>query len=196
MRKSNKRKSKVKKLATLAALVVGIFVIVGLFLPTEFNVIRVRYIKAKPSAVSLYVNDLHKWGTWFPWKQLGKPHYLKFGDITSGVGAHMNWVNRGGKGLLTFTKSSPEKGVDYDISLYDGFFKCDVSLLHTEFKKGKTYVSWAVKGNIDTPIVGGYMALLMEPVAGAILNRGLKNLKRNVKRDIKRQEKLKQPSEQ
>jgi hypothetical protein len=191
MRILNKRRSKGKTVA----IVIGVFVIVGLFLPSEFSVIRVRYIKAKPAAVASYVNDLRQWKTWFPWKRLGKPYDLKLGDVTTGVGAHMNWVNRGGKGNLTIDKSSLEKGIDFKASFYDGLIECQSSLLHTEFKKGKTYVSWAVKGKIDLPIVGGYLALLREPVVGAILNKGLKNLKRNVKRDIRNQAESEPPKE-
>jgi hypothetical protein len=191
MKNSEKRNSKRKKIAILAALVIGFFFIAGLFLPTNYNVIRIRYIKAKPAAVAIYVQDLHKWGAWFPWKQLGKPRHLKFSDIT-GAGAHMSWISEEGAGFVTLTNAIPDKGIEYKLSLNDGSYECDVVLHHTEFKKGKTYVSWAVKGNINTPIVGGYMALLMEPVVGAILDRGLKSLKKIVKQDIKEQNEQKQ----
>jgi len=179
--------SKREKTGIRLALAVGFFFLGGLFLSKEFRVIRAEYMTAESAAIHTRVNDLHKWESWFPWEKLGNPLNFTFGDITSGAGAQLNWNGDDGKGFLTLIKSSPEKGIDYKLSLNDGLYECNVSLHYTEVKKGEIYVRWTVNGNIPRPVIGGYIALTMEPFAGAILDQGLENLRNSLKQDIKKQ---------
>lgn len=188
-------RSKGKKIAIACMLGIGSLVVFGQLLSTKYSVIRIKHIKARPAVIFPYLNDLKKWESWFPWKNLDENLKFQFGEITSGVGANLSWTGQGGQGTLTFIKSTPEKGIDYQFSLHDGYYKCDVYFHYTELKEGNTYITWTVKGDLDRPIVGGYLTLLMEPVLGAILERGLSRLKYTVKQDIKKRDQLRHAAE-
>ena len=188
--------TKWKKIIGRIALGVGIIVIIGQFLSTEFRVIRVKTIKVKPAVVYPHVNELNNWEAWFPWSEIDKRLDFTLGDIKSGVGANLHWLGHDGEGKLVFTKSSPEKGIDFDISLYDGNLKCDVTIHFTELEEGTTHVSWSAKGKIKNPLIGGYLALWMEPKVGSILNRGLKDLRKAAIQGISEQNELEKLAEE
>ena len=46
---------------------IGLFVIVGAFLPQDYSVSRSIVIDAQPSAIHGYVGDLKRWPKWGPW---------------------------------------------------------------------------------------------------------------------------------
>ena len=73
---------------------------------------------------------------------------------------------------MTITQSSPESGIDFNLFLNDGLYQSKASMRYSKVS-GKTYVTWAVEGNVAMPVVGGYWALLMEPIAGSMLEKGL-----------------------
>ena len=136
---------------------------------------------------------MNNWETWVPWEILDPDLVVTQGEITSGVGAHQTWLGDDGTGWLTLTQSSPERGIDYELSFDDGFYKGEASIHYNKTWDGNPYGSWLVKGDADQPVFASYLALMLKSRMGAMLEQGLINLDRNVTRDIETQRKL-QPS--
>lgn len=165
----------VKKFGIIFAALVGILIIVGLFLPNQYTVTRTLIIKAIPSVIHTQVNDLSKWEGWAPWLDEDPSLIIILGEKKSGVGASQTWHGKDGNGSLVFTQSSPEKGIDYDISFEDGMYKC-TAFIHYRDLGGSTQVIWTMTGNMEIPVVGGYFALSMDSMAGPMFQRGLTKL--------------------
>ncbi len=166
-----------KKVAITLAILFGAVILIGLILPTGYEVSRTTVINAEPEKIHLYVNDLNKWDTWEPWRDEDPSLVITIGDKTSGVGANQSWVGKDGNGSLTFTQSSPQKGIEYELQFNDGMYKCAAALQYD--KKGEnTEVLWTMTGDMSFPVVGGYLALMMDSMAGPMFEQGLDKLKK------------------
>ncbi len=165
-----------KKFALFFGALVGILIVVGFFLPTQYNVSRAQLIKAPPAVIHSHVNDLNKWEGWAPWLEEDPTLIIILGEKTSGVGASQSWHGKDGNGALTFTQSSPDTGIDYDISFNDGSYKCQ-ALIHFRDLAGSTLVTWEMTGDMAVPVLGGYLALNMDLMVGPMFEDGLKELK-------------------
>ncbi len=165
-----------KKFAIFIAALIGIIIVVGLFLPTQYAVTRTQVIQGAPASIHVHVNDLTKWDAWAPWKDEDPSLVVTHGEKTSGVGANQSWAGKDGNGSLTFTQSSPEKGIDYDLSFNDGLYKCS-AFIHYRDLGGNTQVTWTMTGDMAVPVIGGYLAMTMDSMAGPMFQRGLTKLK-------------------
>ena len=90
--------------------------VVGRCLPSGYSFERSIVINAPSVKLHRYVDDLKEWHKWQPWPEEDPTIAVTFGDKTVGVGANQTWTSRGGPGKLTYTSSSPEKGVEFEIS--------------------------------------------------------------------------------
>lgn len=165
-----------KKFGLALAVLIVLFIVVGLFLPTKFTVTRDQMIQAKPAAIHTYVNDLTKWDAWAPWKDGDPSLVITQGKITSGVGATQSWDGKDGNGSLTFTKSSKKEGIDYDLAFNDGKLK-STAFIHYRDMGGNTLVTWTMTGDMEVPVVGGYLAMTMDSMVGDMFQNGLTKLK-------------------
>lgn len=168
-----------KKFTIFFLVLLGIFIVIGLFLPTEYAVTRTQVIKSKPVAIHAHVNDLTKWEEWAPWKDEDPTLAVTLGEIKSGVGASQSWVGKNGDGSLTVTMSSEQEGIDYDLSFSDGEYE-GTAFIHYQDNGEKTEVTWTMEGDMAVPVVGGYLALSMDSTVGPMLQRGLTKLKNTV----------------
>ena len=170
--KKVKARSKKEKLKIRLAVGFGIFVVLGLLLSTQYRVTRFSLFQAKPISIYAILNDLGQWKNWAPWMTNDPGIIITLGEIKTGVGASQSWVGKNGEGSMTITQSSPESGIDFNLSLDDGSYPSKDSIRYSDVS-GKTYVTWTVNGHVAIPVVGGYWALLMEPIAGSMLDQGL-----------------------
>ncbi len=168
-----------EKFGLALAILIVLFIVVGLFLPTQYTVTRTQVIQAKPAAIHVHVNDLTKWDAWAPWKDEDPSVIITLGGKKSGVGASQSWTGKDGNGTLTFTKSSKKEGIDYDLAFNDGMYKC-TAFIHYLDLGVNTQVTWTMAGDMDIPVVGGYFAMTMDSMAGPMFQRGLAKLKKVV----------------
>lgn len=147
-----------KSLLIALIILIIILIIVGLFLPTEYSVSRSTIIDASPEEIHDYVGDLKKWNAWEPWREEDPSIVITCGEKTSGVGASQPWTGKDGDGSLIFTSSSPINGVEYDLFFDQGKYECKSAMLYYPVNEGKTKVTWSMKGDMNTPIVRGYLA--------------------------------------
>ena len=161
-------------------LILIIIVVAGLFLPASYTVERSITVNEGPEKVHEYVGDLTKWDEWAPWKEEDPTIVVTRGDKTRGVGASQSWVGESGDGALTITKDSPEEGIEYDIVFEGGQYVCQGAIVYEGLPDGGTEVTWIMSGDMETPVIGGYFAILMDSMVGDMFDRGLKSLKSKV----------------
>lgn len=169
-----------KNLVSAVIIILILILVVGLFLPTSYTVQRYIVIDAPPEEVHEYVGDLKKWDEWTPWKEDDPTIVVTHGDKTSGVGASQSWVGESGDGALTITKDAPEKGIEYDLVFDGGTYVCESAMNYDALQDGGTKVTWVMDGDMGTPVIGGYFAIMMDSMVGEMFDRGLSNLKAKV----------------
>lgn len=165
-----------KKLGIFLVSPIVIFIVVGLFLPTQYTVTRTQMIEAKPAAIHSFVNDLTKWNAWTPWKDEDPSVVITQGKKKSGVGASQSWDGKDGTGSLTVTKSSKKEGIDYDLTFNNDALKSK-AFIHYRDMGGNTQVNWTMSGDMEVPVVGGYLAMTMDSMVGDMFQKGLTKLK-------------------
>lgn len=172
-----------KRLGIVLASAMIVCMAVGLLLPNEYVVSRSVVIEATTEEIHAFVGDLRRWEMWGPWHENDPTLVVTYGAKTSGIGASQSWVGEDGNGSLEITASSPRRGVRYDLAFDDGAHRCRAAIRYHP-QAGNTLVSWMIRGRMDTPILGGYAAWLMEPLVGGLFERGLAKLKHTVEERV------------
>jgi len=153
-----------------------ITLIMGFVLPSEYEINRSIVIDRPPELVHPFVDDLNKWPLWMPWQKADPNAKIVIGEKFSGVGASQSWEGKDGRGELVFTRSSVDYGVDYDMGFQGDATKTKNSIIYQNLD-GKTQVNWIMQGNMPIPVIGAYVALIMDKIAGPMFDTGLKSLK-------------------
>ncbi len=156
--------------------VLAIFVIGGLILPSDYHVERTVLIEASPELVHAYVGDLQQWEAWTPWMEVDPTIEVSYGETTSGVGAHQDWIGESGSGELTFTEWSPQRGVVYDMSFEEGEYESVGRILY-EASEGGTLITWSMDGDSGMNLIGRWFGLFMDGMVGKDFQNGLDKLK-------------------
>jgi hypothetical protein len=163
----------------LLLIVVVVVVVVGvgyLVLDGKYDVSREAKINASPEAIHKEVGDLREWPHWLPFTKHDKTIKVTIEQPT-GVGANQHWTGDSGNGELTFTKSDPETGIDFDM-LFDKKFASKGSITYD--KAGdETRVTWRMTGENDG-LLGRWMAFATPYMIGPMFDEGLKDLKKQV----------------
>ena len=159
---------------TLAAFF-AITIIMGFVLPSDYDVKRSIEIDASPEQIHKIVGDLKQWSKWTPWQKSDPNTKIEIGEISQGIGASQKWVGNK-SGQLKITRSSEDYGVDYDLS-FSGEGALTKSSITYLPAGTKTTVSWNMVGEMPIPVIGAYVALIMDSISGPTLEMGLKNLK-------------------
>ena len=169
-----------KTIFSIIIVLIIVVVVAGLFLPTNYTVERSIVISATPAQIHRYVGDLNRWGEWEPWTEEDPTIVITKGEKTEGIGATQSWVGDSGDGAITFTKDSPDEGIEYDLVFDDGTNVCQSAMIYDALEDGETRVTWTMSGDMSTPVLGGYFVLMIDSMVGKMFDKGLSNLKRAV----------------
>ncbi len=160
---------------SLIVLLVAAFVLVGLFLPKDYDVSRTAVINATPEEIHALVGDLERWPEFMPWEE-GDPTIETKIVKSTGADASQTWTGNSGNGTLTFFESDPATGIGYEM-LIDKWDPSKGYLNYEALEDGTTRVTWRMEGNISTPIIGPYFAASMDAMVGPMFHQGLQRLK-------------------
>lgn len=75
------------------AILIGLYLLISLFLPSSYNVSRTININNSPRAVFTQVNDFRNWEAWSPWMSKDSTLALRYSDNSAGVGANLSWTS-------------------------------------------------------------------------------------------------------
>lgn len=152
-------------------------IVIGLLLPQQYQVSKSVKINAKKSEIAPYVSDFAKWQTWSPWEKLDPSIKFSVAKPSSGLGAHQFWQGRWGDGEMTITSIS-ESEINFNILFNDehiasGTIRFSPQQAHTD-------IFCEIKGEITTPLIGGYLAILNQYILTNTAELGLNNLRTTV----------------
>jgi hypothetical protein len=100
-----------------ACALIVLFLALGFFRRSTWQVERSITIHAKPESVQALIGDLRRWPEWMPWSKErdASVEYTFQGD---GIGSEILWEGKKyGKNRLTLTASTPPSGIGYDLCL-------------------------------------------------------------------------------
>ena len=78
------------------------------------------------------------------------------------------------------TRSSPEQGIEYDLFFDQGKYQCKSAMRYMALDENMTKVTWNMQGDMNMPIIGGYLAMTMDSMIGTMFERGLSKLKSHI----------------
>ena len=150
--------------------------IVGLFLPSTFEIEKTVVIKAPPEIIHEFTGDLAQWPQWNPWLEEDPNQVVTFGTATTGPGASQTWEGGASDGQMSFTRCDPNWGVAYDMVFKKNSYTSTGSLLYQPVTDG-TEVVWHMTGDSGNNIMARYFIGLMPSMVGPQLEEGLARLK-------------------
>jgi len=157
--------------------------VAGVFLPQHYSVTRSVTLNGSGAQVHQLTNDLNQWPTWSPWIELEPTINVTIGDESEGVGANQSWTDSSGGGRLLFIQSSPAQAISYNIWFADSAIPATATMTYTTLNATQTKVNWSIEGEMQMPVIGFYMALVMDKLIGPAFELGLKNIKTEVEKN-------------
>lgn len=159
--------------------VIAIVVVIGLCLSTHYSASRSVVIQASAEGVFALIGDLKRWPEWEPFSKSDPTTKTTLGDTTTGIGASQSWVGEGNKGRLKFTACDPKIGIEYDVVFTNGEHDSQAKswMRMSERSQGSVEVLWGMEGEMNMPMVGGYIALFADKFIGPMFEGGLGALK-------------------
>lgn len=155
-----------------AAVVLALFLGVGLVLPARWVAERSALVDAPPAAVFPLLDDVSRWDEWMPQPNVGSE---LFGPAR-GVGAGRSWDDPEiGEGVFTIVESHADRLVAYRVEVDGGAITIDGRLV-LEARNGGTLVTWTERGDFGWNPLLRYMARAMDRLQGAELQKGLERL--------------------
>lgn len=157
----------------------GIFLIGGLFLPKTHKIARTVEIKAPDSLVYQYVSNFHNFKNWNPWEKVDPSAQTSIMGTPEQPGYTYAWKGeKVGKGKLELIKSMPNQFILQELT----FYMPSPSVHHTNFylessEMNSTKISWIMEGKNNSFFERWLYALLMNRMIGKDYEVGLQNLK-------------------
>ncbi len=172
---------KILKIVIIAiAVILGLLIVVGLFLPSTMSVEKSIVIETPANVPYSQITNLMNMPKWDPWSKLDTTMETVYEGPIAGVGAKRSWKSKDeqvGSGSMTITKDEPFSYIETDLDFGDQGIATSYYKFETA-EKGKCKVTWGFNSEIDIPIFGGYLCLMMEPMIEKEYVKGLESLKK------------------
>ena len=171
------------RVLTGVAVIVGVLIVIGFFLPNAAHVERRITIQAPPSVVFSVVNDIKAFNQWSPWARIDPDTKYIFEGPQTGIGARMVWAsdNPGvGSGSQEIIESEPDRRVA--VALDFGEQGNGTAYYDIQPEGINTLITWGFDTQFGYDLVGRYFGLMLDKLVGAEYDKGLSNLKVLVER--------------
>jgi uncharacterized protein YndB with AHSA1/START domain len=166
-----------KRIVVSVAVLIGLLLVVGLLLPSEFKVQRAVKVAVPPAKVYPLVADPRQWKHWTVWNQRDPAMQMSYSGAESGAGAKWSWQSKTeGDGVMEFTRVVPNERVDYTLSFPDMGMTSRGELRLVPDGSG-TLVTWTNEGDMGGNPVNRYFGVMMDRLVGPDFEAGLANLK-------------------
>lgn len=154
------------------ALLLLIFVGVGLLLPGRWEVERRATIDAPPREVYRAISRIEGWPRWMAWPESG----AEFAGPSRGPGATFRWDDPAyGSGRFVLVRSEPHRVVGYRVSVEEGSLTVRGTIV-LEPRDGATAVRWSERGQAGRNPILRYTALVLDERQGEQLGRAIRRL--------------------
>lgn len=167
-----------KKIGITLGIVILVFLLIGLFLPTDFGMQRKVVINAPVETVFEEVNEFRNWEKWSPFSAQDPTMQVSYGAVTNGIGANYSWIGEeAGKGKQFILESVPNKKIETKVEFIDGDAE-STGFGHWTFKEVPegVEVTWAFSASANS-YMEKYFGALIDPFLGDTFEDGLNRLK-------------------
>lgn len=156
--------------ATVGLLVAAL--VVGLLLPSRWEVERSALMSAPADAVFPWLDDPHRWEGWAPIGQV----QATFSGPARGAGATRRWDDpQVGDGVFTIVSAVSDREVRYRVEIQGGTLVTE-GTLRLEPEGSGTRVVWREAGDFGANPLFGYLARSMDHMQGAQMESALARL--------------------
>jgi uncharacterized protein YndB with AHSA1/START domain len=160
-----------------------LLLVVGFFLPTEYDVTRARRMEATCEAAFEMVDDLETYDEWMPWMERDPTVRMDVGEPSKGEGARYRWTSeKSGSGSFLIRSSEPYSRIVAEID----FGEMGKSEVYFTFAgEGRDcHVIWGFRGEGQGPRpIAGWFATLMDAMVGRDFERGLSRIAARVENE-------------
>lgn len=172
---------KILKIVLIAiAVILGLLIVVGLFLPSTMSVEKSIVIDTPPNVPYSQVTNLRNMPKWDSWSKLDTNMETIYEGPIAGVGAKRSWVSKDkqvGSGSMTIIKDDPFSNIEIALDL-GNHGQAKSYFTFEKINNKKTKVVWGFSNEIDIPVFGGYLSFLMELMIEKDYEKGLESLKK------------------
>ena len=170
-------------------LTLGIIVLVGILgavavgLPAHVTVARSVVINAPESAIFPYLNNLHRFADWSPWRTRDPQLAVTYAGPEQGKGAQVQWTSQVksiGTGSMEISESEPNRHIDLVVNYngVEGTSSYDLAPAGSGSK-----VSWALGYDTGSSPLKRWKALMLDGIVGAEYRSGLDKLKAKIEEE-------------
>jgi hypothetical protein len=162
----------------VAAALVGLLLVAGLFLPGSAHVERSIGTTASPAVVYDIVSGFRRFNEWSPWFDLDPAAHYSFSGPEQGVGARMAWTSderEVGSGSQEILAVEPGRSVTTKLDF--GAQGQATSTVLIEPEGSGSRITWAFDTSFEGDYFGRYFGLLFDRLIGADYEKGLARLK-------------------
>lgn len=176
--RSLKKQGIIMKTLRVVFWVLIVLFVIGIFMPQDYKIERSIEISSQVEQSFELSNDLTQWPLWSPWVAMDPSVKVTIGNISKGVGATQSWTDDNGGGRLTFIESVPDKRITYHLWFGDAQSPATSHMTFEQITANKIKVYWTIEGDMQMPVIGFILAMLMDTLVGPAFELGLENLKR------------------
>jgi Polyketide cyclase / dehydrase and lipid transport len=166
------------KIIKWIAIVVALFVAVGLLMPGLTHIERSIEINAPAKTVFAQINELKNWTNWSSWHKLDpNTAYTYSQPLSAGTGAYYEWKStKLGDGKLTILDTKDNENVHCKM-VFGGMGESFADFKLTAPDSTKTQVKWAYDADNGLNPLSRWAGLMMDKWVGPDYEKGLANLK-------------------
>jgi hypothetical protein len=162
---------------------IGILAAVALGLPAHVTVSRNVVINAPESAVFPYLNNLHSFSDWSPWRARDPQLQVSFSGPETGKGAQIQWTSNlpsVGTGTMQIDQADPNRHIDLAVNFngLEGTSSYDVAPAGSGSK-----VTWNFGYDSGSSPFKRWKALMLDGFVGAEYRTGLDRLKAKIEEE-------------
>ena len=168
----------IKYLLIIFAAITGIFLLLGLVAPREYEISRSVSINAPSPEVFPHLSSLKKRNEWSPWAELDPGMKVTYEGTDGQPGSKQAWEGNDqvGKGVQEILSVS-ERKVETKVKFIEPFESEMLSSLDLAPESSGTKVTWTAKGENPFPFNAFCLFMDMDSMIGKDFEKGLGKLK-------------------
>lgn len=143
-------------------------------LSPQYTVHKSIKVNASSAEISSLIGDFSQWSKWQPWQAVDPGIQFTIAEPSQGVGAHQFWQGRFGSGEMTITQQNSEQ-LTFNI-LFNKEHIAQGTIRFTG-AGNEINIECSLQGEVNTPIIGGYLALLSQYILNNTVKLALNNIK-------------------
>jgi len=166
-----------KWLGIVILILLALFLIIPLFLPSNFHVERSVEVERSTEFVFQNAVDMSQRAKWDPWIEMDPTVDMKVNMTPEIIGSGYSWKSEIiGEGRITIKEFVPNQSIKSEIEFIAPRSSTSDVIWNFEESENGTKITWAFEGTLSYP-VEKWMGLFMDKMMSGPFEKGLSNFK-------------------